>query len=734
MKKIFSKIAAFANKIMCRIKKAIKEPAEFLETGKTGGMLMCALLTTQFLYGCIFNMLNCIVPGPIVILILFFIVILLAELATFLFKLIFGGGKRSRSYFLFAWLVLAAAFLIGTQLYHITSGVILSFFVVLSVDLFGRCVFGFIKTRRFRQIFGYVALVFSAAGIVLFAVFFHSDHYGEDRIEKYLAMNVNDNVEEIPGFPQYLENGAYEVSVLDYGQDDSFDIVTECVDISKIAEREGAVGAVADLYFENSLEEAPVAGRIWYPEGLTDCPVMFIVHGNHNFTVSSYMGYDYLGEYLASNGYVVVSVDENILNDLSDENDARAVLLLENMKAILDENEKEDSMIYGLIDPDKIAIAGHSRGGEMVATAYLFNDLEVYPDDGNIVLDYHFPISSIIAIAPTVDQYMPAEHAVEIADVNYLLIHGSNDQDVSHVQGEKQYHNVYFTGEPEERYIKASVYIMGANHGQFNTKWGRYDGVQGTNGFLNTNNFLEEKEQQLIAKAYIRTFLDTTLLNQDNHKGLLEDNEAYRGSLPQTVYITNYMDSDFQYYCSFDEDSDIMHGAAEGVIIRCFGMDEWRERMDVYGSGAGRENYVLDCTWKESAAPRIEITFPETDLLEGSLSFRIADMREDTENDNSRLEYTVELYDVHGNRVSVASPKMIYPSLAVQLYKQDVLFHSYEYKHQMQTVHIDAAMLSGDEDFDETSVRRMVILPKGGERGRIILDDVGIQKHETMGD
>lgn len=724
MKKIFDKIKSFANNIRCRIKAITKEPAEFLGQGKAGGIVMCALLTAQFLYGCIFSTVSCLIPAPVIVLLLFGAVILMAELMTLIFKLILGGGKRSRLYFLFAWLGLATAFLIGTQLHNVLSGLIISFLVALSVDVFGRCVYGFIKTHKWKQKFGYITLLISTALIVLFALFFHLDSFGESRIEKYLPIVSENNCEEIPEFSQYLVNGEHEVSVIDYGQDDTFDIVTECVDVSKIVEREGIFGKVHDLYFDNSLDNVPVTGRIWYPEGITDCPVMFIAHGNHDFSVPSYLGYDYLGEYLASNGYVVVSVDENLLNGLGDENDARAILLLENIKAILKENAEEGSSIYGLINSDKIAIAGHSRGGEMVTTAYLFNDLEVYPDDGNLKFDYHFNIFSIIAIAPTVDQYMPAEHAVEIKDVNYLLIHGSNDQDVSTMMGEKQYNNIYFSENSEETYLKSSVYIMGANHGQFNTTWGQYDGVPGTNGFLNTNNFLEDTEQQLIAKAYIRTFLDRTLLNQNEFETLLWDNGEYRNYLPRTVYITNYMDSNFERYCSFEEDTDIMHGVTEDVVIRCYGMNEWKERMDVYGSGTDGENYVLECTWAEAVNPSIEILFPITDLSAGCLTFRIADMREDTADDISVLDYIVELYDVHGNMVSVTNPKTVYPALAVQLYKQDVFFDSYEYKHQMQTVQIDAEMFT-NEAFDYSAVNKMVIIMDEGENGQIILDDVG---------
>ena len=77
--------------------------------------------------------------------------------------------------------------------------------------------------------------------------------------------------------------------------------------------------------------ETPIKGEIYYPEGGSNCPTLIIVHGAHGAETPSYLGYEYLGRYLASNGYVVVSVDENICNDLNVYNDARAIIFLENI-------------------------------------------------------------------------------------------------------------------------------------------------------------------------------------------------------------------------------------------------------------------------------------------------------------------------------------------------------------------------------------------------------------------
>ena len=46
---------------------------------------------------------------------------------------------------------------------------------------------------------------------------------------------------------------------------------------------------------------------------------VFIAHGNHEITTESYLGYDYLGRYLASHGYVMVSVDQNACNHIAND-------------------------------------------------------------------------------------------------------------------------------------------------------------------------------------------------------------------------------------------------------------------------------------------------------------------------------------------------------------------------------------------------------------------------------
>jgi ATP-dependent Lon protease len=58
----------------------------------------------------------------------------------------------------------------------------------------------------------------------------------------------------------------------------------------------------------------PLNGRVWYPDGPGPFPLVLIVHGNHNMKDFSDPGYGYLGELLASRGYIFASIDENFID------------------------------------------------------------------------------------------------------------------------------------------------------------------------------------------------------------------------------------------------------------------------------------------------------------------------------------------------------------------------------------------------------------------------------------
>lgn len=725
MKRFFKKIWGGIKKPFSFIKRKTAPARTFMKSGRPGGMMLEAVVGILFTAWAVGTFLYERTPVWANYLIMTAAFVIIAELGALIAKILIGGSKRCLAYFWVALFLVVMENSMGTQGNLMPQAVLMSFALVLSADVLGRVIWGFCKTKRFKQVFAYIAFVLSAAYLGFYGYFVLSDTFGESRVAFYNGFELEAS-EQAVGFDEYLKNGPYTVATLSYGPDEEDDILTETLDYTRfdsIATRDG-MDALFDPLTGYEFDKVPVKGQIWYPEGESNRPVFFMVHGNHDSFVPSYLGYDYLGEYLASNGYVVISVDENIINATGEGNDKRAILLLDNMNAILDLNKTEDSTLFGLIDEERIAIGGHSRGGEMVATAYLFNDMDVYPEDGNIKFNYHFNITSIVAIAPVVDQYMPVDQAVEISDVSYLLLHGSNDQDVSSMMGEKQYNNITFSEDCDEFNFKSSVYILGANHGQFNSRWGRYDMSGITNNFLNTYNFIDEADQKLIAKAYIRTFLDVTLGEDDTYKSLMSDYKAYTDYLPDTVYITNYSDSDYISICDFD-DTTCINRYDNNVSVNCYGIGTWTIERYYRGRGAIGEDFVLSCRWKEDREPQARIDFNHIDISNGCLSFGIADMREDTEDAEEGLYYTVELRDMMGNFVKTENTEFVYPTIAVQLYRQDVLFDSYEYKHQLQTVYITPDMFEDTENFDFANVTAIRIYFDGSEDGSVIINNIG---------
>jgi triacylglycerol lipase len=66
------------------------------------------------------------------------------------------------------------------------------------------------------------------------------------------------------------------------------------------------------------------------------------------------------GPRLASHGYAVVVLDTN---DRRERPDARADALMAGVRLLRDEGERRGSPLFGRIDPDRMAVMGHSMGG-----------------------------------------------------------------------------------------------------------------------------------------------------------------------------------------------------------------------------------------------------------------------------------------------------------------------------------------------------------------------------------
>ncbi len=412
--------------------------------------------------------------------------------------------------------------------------------------------------------------------------------------------------------------GPHEVLTLYYGSGtdknraeyrDSVAIQTETVDASKLVSL-GASAKSRNSYWGFSPDSFPINARVWYPDDPGPHPLVLVVHGNHNMRDFSDPGYDWLGELLASRGYILASVDMNFINGgIRGENDGRGWLLLKHLQAWQRFNDDPDGPFHGRVDMGNIALIGHSRGGEAVALAGAFNRLTRYPDDASLEFDFGFDIKSVISIAPVDGQYLPADQRAPLNDFNYLVFHGSHDGDVTSFHGLRIFNRLQFTTDseaPAPDFFKSAVYVYRANHGQWNTVWGAHDNGPRSPRILALDGLLPPEDQREFGRVFVSAFLDITLKGHDRYRPLFRDHRVAGGWLPKTMYITRFMDSSFRPLADFEEDIDVTTGSAPGVTLHGTDLSTWREgRLDLRSSNrtntsSSQLNQALWLGWNNS--------------------------------------------------------------------------------------------------------------------------------------
>ena len=386
--------------------------------------------------------------------------------------------------------------------------------------------------------------------------------------------------------PHPARPGRYDVGRLYYGSGtdrhraeyrDSVTIVTEAVDASKLVSL-GSSAKERNGYWGFTPKEFPINGRVWYPAGDGPFPLALIVHGNHNMKDFSDPGYAYLGELMASRGFIFVSVDMNFINGgIRNENDGRGWLLLKHLEAWREFAVTDTNPFYQKVDLDRIALLGHSRGGEAVGHAAAFNRLDRYPDDANFEFDFGFGIRSVVAIAPVDGQYLPTGRHVPIENVNYMVFHGSHDGDVTSFHGLRQYKRLSFTDGGE--YFKTAIYMYRANHGQWNSVWNNKDNGPRSGRILELSALVDPEDQREMGKIYISAFLEATLHDDKRYLPLFRDHRVIGEWLPNTMYITRFESSTFRPIATFDEDIDVTTGTAPGVTLMGDSLESWREDL-----------------------------------------------------------------------------------------------------------------------------------------------------------
>jgi predicted dienelactone hydrolase len=605
---------------------------------------------------------------------------------------------------------------------------------------------GGLLSRRWSFVLAALALDALAIG------FLASDGYDPYPVEEVEEQALPQALDlENPG-----EKGDYEVERFTYGSGtdqrrEEFgkgaDWTSQPVDATKLLRQWKGFGARArEWYWGFSLKEAPLNGRVWLPRGEGPFPLVLVVHGNHRMEEHSDPGYAYLGELLASRGFATVSVDENFVNGTwsgdfrGKEMPLRAWLLLEHLREWREWNETKGHRVEGKVDLGRVALAGHSRGGEAISIAAAFNQLSHFPDDTTVSFDYGFGIRSLVAIAQIDRRY---SRRIQLEDVSFLALHGSYDGDEPSFHGLRQLRRIAFR-DGEYRF-KAGLYLHRANHGQFNTVWGRRDSGPPGAWLLNLAPLVEGEAQRQVARVAIAAFVEATLHDRREYAAFFRDPRVGREWLPDVPLVAQFTDSRSAPLATFEEDLDVLTATFPGARIETSGLTLWREEELSFRDDEKQGTSAAVLGWPETVREEsafYAIRFPPQGAAFGSasrLSFLLSGSVEDPAGEEGKTErprevpsVEIEIEDLAGERSAIDLSELapIAMPLEVRLLKLawlDREAYGNSWEPILSSYQVAFEELQGRNprvDLARVSAIRFRFRSEKG--GVVILDDVGV--------
>ncbi len=716
--------------------------------------------------------------GDFLVILNFIVRVLFISIASYFFVRLIGLFFKRFNYYLLALLIVGLImakvirfeFLIGTYLIIIMS------ITGASGNLLFKSKYSELSTSK--KTIALAGLLLGIGGMITFSVWYLPKGFKLSPVVHAAAFSA-DRIPHID-IPSPAEKGPYKVGYLSYGSGndnhrnafkDQVTIKTNSINGTSFLDNwNGFSGWWRSKYWGFDATKIPLNAHVWYPEGDGVFPLALIVHGDHHMQDFSAYGYDYLGELLASRGIILASVDQNFLNTswsdyrgkLKNENNARGWLLLEHLKTWHQWNGSKDNPFFKKIDTANIALLGHSKGGEAVAHAVLMNGLQKHPDDPLLDLDYGFNIKSIISIAPVDGQYKPAGELTTLENVNYLVIHGSQDGEVTSYQGSRQFERITFSD--STYHFKAGLFVKGANHGQFNTTWGDKDAFTNFKGFLNLNDLLPLEEQEQIAKVYIASFLETTLKGETKYLPLFSDYRTGRKWLPKTIYLNQFEDSNTQLLCTFEEDDDLKSSTILDTSISAKNLLVWKEEeIKLLRKNKGSKGVFLkwDYTIPEgetrsesafkvpldSSLASYSIAIPANSIQLDSASVLVFSMAEangllkgttvlehhmeSDSNGINTIDFTIVLSDANGEmvRLPLSSFSYLQPKIPVSIWKTDYLLGKFESETVFQLFQFSVIdMLNNNREFEFSKITSVAFVFDKSKKGEIIIDNIGFMK------
>lgn len=414
---------------------------------------------------------------------------------------------------------------------------------------------------------------------------------------------------------------------------ENVDHITPTVDASDFVKK---WGKKRESFWGFNTAELPINGRVWIPEGEGTFPLILMVHGNHTMEYLSTGGYDYLGELLASRGFITISVDQDFINYSSTYGspnrnyELRTWMLLQHLVHLQNMNNTLGHELFDKINFEQVALVGHSRGGQ---AALMGADYQTFfPDDERLKSLEDVHIKAVVAIAPT-DKSIDSKKA-SIHNTSYLLLHGARDADVSSIRDQGFYRTTF---DPNHDGFKAAVYISDANHTHFNSDWGSMDLSFPRGIFLNQKQTLDPEDQQQVAKVYLSAFFESVFHDHPSYEKLFQDYRHGKDWLPNTSIVNQYKHASYSPIITFKQN--------EVGMINVDGFTNWEIKRTKDRNDHSRMLDALELEWDKVASYSISVPDEDFSTVE-NLVLTMANAYDDIENKYTpKIEVEFETID-----------------------------------------------------------------------------------------
>jgi len=519
--------------------------------------------------------------------------------------------------------------------------------------------------------------------------------------------------------PSSAENGQQETNVVEIAD---FEITSGIRNSYEYEFSEFNLGNRSYTTLTSRKMPYKLRGIMAVPVGEGPFPVVLITHGSHenlDETKRFDTGYDYLVKALAQNGYAAISMDMLMpyIWTYGDDDDMEKSIAVadEHIKSLLKASGGE--VLYPIdltnrTDMDKIALIGHSRGGETI-----FQIAEKQRENG-------INIETLLSIAPSWDI------SREFPDVSATIIVPQYDGDVTRLDGIALYD--YLVNNNNGDY--SVTFLMGANHNFFNRNIERDDST--FHEVENGHSALSRQEQEEFLVNYAVDFLDVSFGIEDRFYQLSQPqpNKMYGLDISRSVHFNSAISlTDMTAAGNFSSDTAVVKHVVDSWFFK-----EDHILIDTVTIGLIDENLnqinlnrdLISIEW-DNMDSIVNIIPLKSDFNgKNALSIHLVlDSASTLNRTDEALQFTIILRDTEGNAASVVTAAgqnilSCYPGRLVKTQLTDSILEYWQPATPLGTLNIPLSLFEG---VNLTAIKSIELLFDQNDSGSIFIGGIEVQ-------